>query len=60
MKTFYQMSIGDSIKLRKQVENLGKFLRKEFIPEYYRHSNVYSYNGNTYWIDSVLGIIDIK
>lgn len=60
MKTFYQMSIGEGIKLRKQVENLGKFLREEFIPEYYRHSKVYKYNGNVYWIDSIHGIIDIK
>jgi len=60
MKTFYQMSIGECIKLRKQVESLGKFLREEFIPEYYRNSKVYEYNGNVYWIDGIHGIIDIK
>lgn len=60
MKAYYEMSIGEGIKLRKQVESLGRLLRKEWIPEYYRHSNVYSYKGNVYWIDSNLGIIDIK
>lgn len=60
MKELYQMTLSEQNKLRKQVESLGTFLREEFIPEYYRNAKVYKYGGNVYWIDSILGIIDIK
>ena len=60
MNEYYSMSIRAGMELRKQVESLGKFLREEFIPEYYRNSKVYQYRGNVYWIDGILGIIDIK
>ena len=53
------MSIKDGLELRKKVESLGKFLREEFIPEYYRYVKVYKYENNVYYIDSLLGIIDI-
>lgn len=59
MKKYYEMSIGQGIELRKKVENIGKLLREEFIPEYYRHAKVYKYENNVYYIDCILGIIDI-
>lgn len=58
-KEYYKMGIRDAIELRKKVENLGKLLREEFIPEYYRHAKVYKYENNVYYIDCILGIIDI-
>lgn len=59
MNEYYHMSFGDCIRLRKEVENFGKLLRKEFVPEYYRHAKVYKYLDNIYYIDSIAGIIDI-
>ena len=59
MKQYYEMSIGAGIELRKKVESLGKFLREEFIPDYYRNAKVYKYENNVYYIDSIHGIIDI-
>lgn len=59
MNEYNHMSFGDGIRLRKEVENFGELLRKEFVPEYYRHANVYKYLGNIYYIDSIVGIIDI-
>lgn len=59
MNEYYHMSFGDGIRLRKEVEKFGKLLRKEFVPEYYRHANVYKYLNNIYYIDSIVGIIDI-
>lgn len=59
MEEYYKMSIGAGIELRKKVENLGKLLRDEFISKYYRYAKVYEYENNIYYIDCVLGIIDI-
>ena len=59
MEQYYRMSIGAGIELREKVENLGKFLREEFVPKYYRHAKVYEYENNVYYIDCVLGIVDI-
>ena len=60
MNEYYSMSIREGIELRKAVECFGKFLYKDYIDEYYRNSKVYQYRGNVYWIDGILGIIDIK
>lgn len=59
MKEYYQMSISAGIDLRKKVEEFGKFLGEEWIPEYYRHSKMYKYENNVYYIDGYLGIINI-
>lgn len=59
MEQYYRMSIGAGIELREKVGNLGEFLREEFVPKYYRHAKVYKYENNVYYIDCVLGIIDI-
>ena len=60
MREYYNMSIKDSVALRNKVVTLGKFLRREFIPEYYRHANVFKYENNVYYVDREIGIIDIK
>ena len=59
MNDYNHMTIGDCIRLRKEVEYFGKLLRKEFVHEYYRHASVYKYKDNIYYIDSIVGIIDI-
>ena len=60
MKDYYEMTISASIDLRNKVEHLGQLLREEFVPEYYRHAKVYKYENNVYYIDCLIGIIDIK
>lgn len=60
LEDYYRLSIGDGIQLRKEIEKTGELLKEEFIPDYYRYVNLYKYNGNIYYIDHYLGIIDIK
>ena len=59
MKDYYFMTIAQGIELRKKVEKSGKFLREEWVHEYYRYSKVYKYENNVYYIDCIHGIIDI-
>ncbi len=60
MKKFYSMRIGESKDLQRKVEKLGRFLREEWIPEYYRNAKVYKYENDVYYIDCIIGVIDIK
>ena len=61
MLDFYKLSINDSKELRKKVESEGRFIKQtEQVTEHYRPAIIYEYNGDTFKIDSYLGIIDIN
>ena len=60
MKDFYMMKISEGGELRKKVETEGKRITRIWNSETYRYNVIYNYNGDSYQIDSQLGIVDVN
>ena len=60
MIDYYKLTISDSIDLKNEVVKNGKKVNKIFNNNTYRYNDLIEYRGDTFQIDSVIGIVDIN
>ena len=60
MKDYYKMSFRECDTLCDNISKEGKQVGEIWNSETYRNNNLIEYCGDTFQIDSILGIVDIN